>query len=51
MVIGVIILYFLKRAGVKAKLKASFSLTVRSNFRRVFQDNGGSGGFGVQKRL
>jgi len=46
---------FFKKAGLKSvigsKLKAS--LTVRSNFRRVFQDAGagGSGGFGVQKRV
>ena len=29
----------------------SASLTVRSNFRRVFQDTCGSGGFGVQKQV
>jgi len=32
-------------------LNISASLTVRSNFRRVFQDTGGSDGFGVQKRV
>jgi len=34
---------------IASKLKAS--LTVRSNFRQVFQDTGGSGRFGVEKRV